>query len=126
MCCSAAVAISSKCFREIRFRRSKRLFRSLQFSTHPGNILFSLKALELIPQYEEPNKMTTRDQLIDYVSSIGGRFLTQDEEEKHSWFEADHESVKVKASQTLRDKKKDFSEPKKRDAKRRDLVSKLR
>merc|ERR1719442_47609 len=74
-------------------------------NTHPGNIKFREKALELRPWYEsvsKEEKYNISDLLVEHVRAAGNRFL-----EKGSdglWHEVEGNGARKKASQALRER----------------------
>merc|ERR1711862_780013 len=74
-------------------------------NTHPGNISFREKALELRPWYEsvsKEDKYGISDLLVEYVKASGNRFL-----EKGSdglWHEVIGNGARKKSSQALRER----------------------
>jgi len=78
-------------------------------NTHPGNIRFRTKALELRPWYELPattkeEKYQISDMLVESVKGYGHRFLERGED--GLWHEVIGNGARKKASQALRERVK--------------------
>ena len=79
----------------------------LSTSTHPGNVKFRHKALELRSWYEQPatskqEKQSIAELLVESVTSEGHRFLEKGDD--GIWREIAGKRVRKRASQTLRRK----------------------
>mmetsp|Transcript_9923 Transcript_9923/g.18103 ORF Transcript_9923/g.18103 Transcript_9923/m.18103 type:complete len:357 (-) Transcript_9923:417-1487(-) len=75
-------------------------------NTHPGNISFREEAKKLRSWYESSSKsekFTISSFLVDVVRERGGRFLKRDPERSGKWLDADASDVRKKASQALRE-----------------------
>jgi hypothetical protein len=74
-------------------------------NTHPGNIRFRDKALELRPWYEasdKEQKFQISKILLESVTEKGSRFLER--EEDGLWYEVVGDGARKKASQALRER----------------------
>jgi len=73
---------------------------------HPGNKLYHLKKLEILPCYKAPARADTASisqELVDAVHAWGGRFLKLEEGTKDRWYEVSKTVARKKASQALRE-----------------------
>ena len=78
-------------------------------NTHPGNIAFRTEAKKLRSWYESSSKsekFTISSVLVDIVRERGGRFLKRNDDGE-GWTEADGNDVRKKASQALREGRKE-------------------
>lgn len=78
-------------------------------NTHSGNINFRAEAQKLRSWYESSSKsekFTISSYLVDLVREKGGRFLKRNPDKPGSWSEADANDVRKKASQALREGRK--------------------